>query len=86
MSNQQQFGPGGVVEPNQLNQITQAITGLDSSQLTWVSGYIAGLAAAQDPNANNLAPIAITPVPESAGTLTIIYGSQTGNAKGIATA
>ena len=86
MSNQQQFGPGGVVEPNQLNQITQAITGLDSNQLTWVSGYIAGLAAAQDPNANNLAPIAITPVPESAGTLTIIYGSQTGNAKGIATA
>ena len=86
MSNQQQFVPGGVVEPNQLNQITQAITGLDSSQLTWVSGYIAGLAAAQDPNANNLAPIAITPVPESAGTLTIIYGSQTGNAKGIATA
>ncbi|MEN8824222.1 MAG: assimilatory sulfite reductase (NADPH) flavoprotein subunit [Glaciecola sp.] len=86
MSNQQQFGPGGVVEPNQLNQITQAITGLDSNQLTWVSGYIAGLAAAQDPNAKNLAPIAITPVPESAGTLTIIYGSQTGNAKGIATA
>ncbi len=86
MSNQQQFGPGGVVEPNQLNQITQAITGLESIQLTWVSGYIAGLAAAQDPNANNLAPIAITPVPESAGTLTIIYGSQTGNAKGIATA
>ena len=49
MSNQQQFGPGGVVEPNQLNQITQAITGLDSSQLTWVSGYIAGLAAAKIP-------------------------------------
>lgn len=86
MSNQQQFGPSGAVEPNQLNQITQAITGLDSNQLTWVSGYIAGLAAAQDPNANNLAPTKMTPVPESAGTLTIIYGSQTGNAKGIATA
>ena len=86
MSNQQNFGPGGVVDPNQLNQITQAIAGLNANQLTWVSGYMAGLAAAQDPNAINVASSAVAPAAEPAGTLTIIYGSQTGNAKGIATA
>lgn len=86
MSNQQNFGPGSVVDPNQLNQITQAIAGLNASQLTWVSGFVAGLAAAQDPNAVNIASSATTSVAEPAGSLTIIYGSQTGNAKGIATA
>jgi hypothetical protein len=36
----------GFIEPNQLNAITQAMSGLDSQQLTWLSGYTAGLAAA----------------------------------------
>ena len=39
--------PGAVVNEQQWNAITQAIAGLNRDQLTWVSGYAAGMAAAQ---------------------------------------
>ena len=78
----QQSVPGAILNEQQWNAITQAISGLNRDQLTWVSGYAAGMAAAQG---SAVAP-AIT-APESAApaaTLTILYGSQTGNAKGLA--
>lgn len=64
-------------------QLNQAVVSLNPSQLTWVSGYLAGLAQAQSPAA------ALTSVEPQAGSepaakLTILYGSQTGNAKGVA--
>jgi sulfite reductase (NADPH) flavoprotein alpha-component len=77
---------GGLIDPSQLNQITQAITGLNANQLTWMSGYMAGLAAAQDPALAAPQQISAVAAAEPAGNLTIIYGSQTGNAKGIAVA
>ncbi|MFC0678829.1 assimilatory sulfite reductase (NADPH) flavoprotein subunit [Lysobacter korlensis] len=57
--------------------------GLDSAGLWWLSGYAAGLARA------GVAPAARTAVPaapeaQPATTLTIVYGSQTGNAKRLA--
>ena len=68
----------GVLAPAQLSAITQAIQGLDHQQLSWVSGYIAGLAAAQG-------GVATTPEASSNhAQLTVLYGSQTGNAKGLA--
>ncbi len=90
MSNQN-IGASGVIDPSQLNQITQAIAGLNPQQLNWMSGYMAGLAAAQGADGNGLS-VAGTQVPtiasaaEPAGSLTILFGSQTGNAKGIALA
>jgi sulfite reductase (NADPH) flavoprotein alpha-component len=71
----------GFIEPNQLNAITQAMSGLDSQQLTWLSGYTAGLAAA-----GAVPEGQATPAQTSSAQLTFLYGSQTGNAKGVANA
>lgn len=68
----------GVLASAQLSAITQAIQGLDNQQLSWVSGYIAGLASAQGGG------IATTEAPANQAQLTVLYGSQTGNAKGVA--
>lgn len=86
MSNQNNLGTGGVIDPSQLNQITQAIAGLNANQLTWMSGYLAGLAAAQDPALTGSHEISTVTAAEPVGNLTILFGSQTGNAKGIAVA
>lgn len=56
-----------------LKQLSSQFTPL---QLAWVSGYLAASA--------NVAPAAVA-APENNSKLTIIYGSQTGNSRGIAT-
>ncbi|MEP1448744.1 MAG: assimilatory sulfite reductase (NADPH) flavoprotein subunit [Paraglaciecola sp.] len=63
---------------NQWSQINQATAALNSQQLTWLSGYLAGLA--QNGQSAGL------PTADSEPTkfLTILYGSQTGNAKSVA--
>jgi sulfite reductase (NADPH) flavoprotein alpha-component len=67
----------------QLQLLSSAASSLNSNQLIWASGFLAGLAGA----ANAL------PIPSSSQsletaslqpTLTILYGSQTGNSKGVA--
>ena len=75
--------PGAVLNDQQWNAITQAIAGLNRDQLTWVSGYAAGMAAAQGGAVAPVAQVASAPAGD-APTLTILYGSQTGNAKGVA--
>ncbi|MDC8832320.1 assimilatory sulfite reductase (NADPH) flavoprotein subunit [Alteromonas gilva] len=75
--------PGAILSEPQWNAITQAISGLNAQQLTWVSGYMAGLAASgqalpQAPAAGAVAAVGDAP------TLTILFGSQTGNSKGVA--
>lgn len=64
--------------------------GLDPATLWWVSGYLAGLAAPQargiDPMLSGATalpglPAAGTTADAAVDTLTIVYGSQTGNAK-----
>ena len=75
--------PGAVLNDQQWNAITQAIAGLNRDQLTWVSGYAAGMAAAQGGVVAPAAQVASAPAGD-APTLTILYGSQTGNAKGVA--
>ena len=77
--------PPAVINEQQWNAITQAIAGLNRDQLTWVSGYMAGMAASAG---GTVAPVAGTaPVAQSnTSTLTILYGSQTGNAKHLAQA
>ena len=75
--------PGAILNDQQWNAITQAIAGLNRDQLTWVSGYAAGMAAAQGGAVAPVAQVASAPAGD-APTLTILYGSQTGNAKGVA--
>jgi sulfite reductase (NADPH) flavoprotein alpha-component len=62
-----------------LGRVTE---GLDPHGLWWLSGYAAGLAS----RSGAIAPIHEAPAPEAApaGRLTIVYGSQTGNAKRLA--
>jgi sulfite reductase (NADPH) flavoprotein alpha-component len=50
---------------------------LDARSLLWVSGYAAGLAAALERSGN----VAAEPSAPAAPALTILYGSQTGNAR-----
>jgi len=61
---------------SQLAQLQQATAGLDAVQTAWVSGYLAGVSQG---------PVTSTAPTQSTGqSLTILIGSQTGNAKGVA--
>ena len=66
----------------QLNQLQETVSQLSSTQLAWVSGYFWGLSQSSNVAIAPSAQAAATP----AGKLTIIYASQTGNAKGVAEA
>ena len=72
--------PAALLSDSQWQQVNQAIAPLNRDQLTWVSGYLAGLAQSQSAGT---APVVQESV-EAEKTLTILYGSQTGNAKGVA--
>ncbi|WP_104037410.1 assimilatory sulfite reductase (NADPH) flavoprotein subunit [Vibrio jasicida] len=72
----------------QFSSLQQTVSELSSQQLAWVSGYFWGLvqnqpsSAAAGPIAQAAASVAAKP----AGKLSIIFASQTGNAKGVAEA
>jgi sulfite reductase (NADPH) flavoprotein alpha-component len=68
-----------VGEP-QLHSLQQAVAGYNQNQLYWASGYLAGLAAG-----SGALPVA-APAAETveAPTITILYGSQTGNGRRVA--
>lgn len=66
-----------------LSRLAEAVAGLSAPELIWASGYLYGLAQAGGvAAASGAAGVAAASGP--AGTLTILYGSQTGNAKGVA--
>ena len=64
----------------QQRQLSQALSTLNTQQLAWVSGYLYGLSQAGSQ------PAVTGAVAAPSGNLTILYGSQTGNAKGVASA
>ncbi len=67
----------------QLQLLSSAASSLNGNQLIWASGFLAGLAGA----ANALPIPSSSQTTEQASlqpTLTILYGSQTGNSKGVA--
>lgn len=68
------------------SQIARLVEGLDSAGLWWLSGYTAGLARAQGAAASP-APVGANAdnMPERTR-LTVVYGSQTGNARRVAEA
>ena len=69
------------LDANQLASLQQSVADYSSLQLAWASGYLAAKSE-QGQNAQ-LAPAA-TAAAVAAKTLTILYASQTGNAKGVA--
>ncbi|MGL6262325.1 assimilatory sulfite reductase (NADPH) flavoprotein subunit [Vibrio sp. WXL210] len=88
-NSQQQEAPmiTAPLNDQQLGQLQQTVSELSSQQLAWVSGYFWGLA--QAPSSAASAPItqaATAVASQPAGKLTIIFASQTGNAKGVAEA
>jgi sulfite reductase (NADPH) flavoprotein alpha-component len=64
--------------------LQRLLEGLEASSLTWLSGYFAGLAARQLPGALPAAPPAAAVQAAPQGTLTIVYGTQTGNSRQLA--
>jgi sulfite reductase (NADPH) flavoprotein alpha-component len=72
--------PVPVLGDETLHALGAATSGLSADQLLWASGYLAGLAAA----AGQGSPPPVQAV-EPAIKLTILYGSQTGNGRRIAT-
>jgi len=69
--------PPHPLDGSRLSRLRQAVDGLNSEQLAWASGYLAGLGALQ-------------PVPDQAANeaaaLTILYATQGGNARTVAEA
>ncbi|WP_172955288.1 assimilatory sulfite reductase (NADPH) flavoprotein subunit [Aeromonas sp. CA23] len=63
----------------QQRQLNQALSTLNTQQLVWVSGYLYGLSQSGSQPAAASGALAAP-----GGSLTILYGSQTGNAKGVA--
>ena len=70
----------------QIGQLQQAAAELSPQQLAWISGYFWGLSQTSAPQGAHQQPLAqaVATAAKPAGKLTIIYASQTGNAKGVA--
>ncbi|EAR20223.1 assimilatory sulfite reductase (NADPH) flavoprotein subunit [Nitrococcus mobilis] len=65
----------------QAARLNELLATLHNDQMTWISGYLAGLAAGSGA-ANAMVSEAITT--ESLPAITILFGSETGNAQGLA--
>lgn len=76
-------GLASPLNDSQLNQLQQTISQLSPQQMAWVSGYFWGLSQTQGAAAPLTQAAALTAA-KPAGKLSIIYASQTGNAKGVA--
>lgn len=68
---------------DQAQRVQQALADLNDAQRQWLSGYLAGMAA-QSAGATGQSPPATGASPVGAPALTVLYGSQTGNAEGVA--
>lgn len=65
----------------QAQRLNEALAGLSAEQMTWLSGYLAGLGAQGGaPATSPVQPEASSAAPE----IVVLYGSQTGNAEGVA--
>ncbi|TAA47092.1 MULTISPECIES: assimilatory sulfite reductase (NADPH) flavoprotein subunit [Corallincola] len=72
-----------LLSTEQQQRLQQAVGDFNPAQLTWVSGYLAGLANAGGVQAT--AGTAVTAdAPAAGGALTILYGTQSGNGKAVA--
>lgn len=70
------------LDDSQTDRLQSAVANLTASQLQWASGYVAGLAAAQELRPGTVSELSADPGRRHQ--LTILFGSQTGNGEGIA--
>lgn len=75
------IAPASPLNAQQVQDLQKLVSQLNPIQQAWVSGYLA--AAAQLASGGSNAGVASAP--QQAAVLTILYASQTGNAKGVAT-
>lgn len=68
----------------QAEQLNRLIESLTPTQATWISGYLAGINASMAEGAVPQPQAQPAPAASESATLTILYGSQTGNAEEIA--
>jgi len=80
LKNQNTSNGSSALDASQLTQLQQVTANYSSLQLAWASGYLAAKSE-QGQNAQAVPSTAVA----AAKTLTILYASQTGNAKGVAT-
>lgn len=77
MSIQQLNSLTSPLSPQQVDSLKQLTASMSAVELSWVSGYLAGISQSVGG--------AVAPSAQAGGKLTVLYGSQTGNAKGVAT-
>ncbi|MGB1197842.1 MAG: assimilatory sulfite reductase (NADPH) flavoprotein subunit [Thalassotalea sp.] len=70
-----------MLDANQLASLQQTIGSYSPLQLAWASGYLAAKA-----EGSSVAVLPTASLTQASTTLTILFGSQTGNAKGVAKA
>lgn len=68
-----------MLNQEQLTTLKETIGGYSPLQLAWASGYLAAKS-----EGSSVAVLPTASAPQASATLTILYGSQTGNAKGVA--
>jgi sulfite reductase (NADPH) flavoprotein alpha-component len=79
--------PVGPLDAERSELLLRVVEGLEPATLHWLSGFAAGVAHERlNARAGGAAVPVVAPAsrPEATGRLTIVYGSQTGNAKRIA--
>lgn len=64
--------------------VGRLVEGLDVTALQWLSGYIAGIASQRQTASRSAAADTVSTAIDVQSRLTVIYGSQTGNAKRLA--
>ena len=73
--------PLSPLPPERAELLARLVDGLEAPALHWLSGYTAGLAAANPAALPRAVSAALAPAIVPGQRLTIVYGSQTGNAK-----
>lgn len=76
MSLQQLNSLSSPLSQQQVDSLKQLTASMSAVELSWVSGYLAGISQGGN--------VAASTDSAPAGKLTVLYGSQTGNAKGVA--
>lgn len=71
------------LDAEQADRVNQLVRSLAPEQLTWVSGYLAGLRGESLTGVGE-APATARAAPSEAPRLTVLYGSETGNAETLA--
>jgi len=75
------------LDANQLTLLQQATSGCSSLQLAWASGYLAAMSTVKNESgqeSGQSVQLSAAPSVVATKTLTVLYASQTGNAKGVA--